>query len=584
MTTAEFSVQRSWHSDRSSPGRWLWSHIRRQPVYVFGVIAGALGNALLAGAPPIYAGQAFNALLADPTNTSALLRAAVLIAVSQIVRGLLQVARNFSSEVIGQRMERDARDEVYASLMGKSMAFHDSYPTGELMARATNDVREINLMFNPGLNLVIGSATFLLVPLVLSPRIDPLLLIAPVGYLLLYVVVTWQYLHELSPATQAVREEFGHMNAALAEAIDGVETVKGSGQEAKETSRFRRSVEGWRRAYVRQGDIEARFIQLLLLGLVQTAALALSLVLYRAGRIDIGGVVAYNGLMLLFGFPTFVGQFAYSQVSSGIASSRRILEVLNARTALDENAGGYDRPMRGAVQFEGVTFAYDGAPVLQDISFRVEPGQTVAIVGQTGSGKSTLTKLINRIYDVSQGRVLVDGVDVRDWDLAALRRQISIIEQDVFLFSRSVADNIGFGMQQATQPMIEMAAHKAQAHDFITSFRDGYATEVGERGVTLSGGQRQRLALARAFLTDPRILILDDSTSAIDSATEDRIQRAIEQAARDRTTFLITHRLSQIRWADLIIVLKQGRIAAIGTHEDLLRQSEAYRNIFASYE
>jgi ATP-binding cassette subfamily B protein len=501
-----------------------------------------------------------------------------------LVRGVLQVGRNFSSEVIGQRLERDARDELYVSLMGKSMQFHDSHPTGELMARATNDVREINLMFNPGLNLVIGSGNFLIVPLILAPRIDPALLIAPTLYLILYVVVTWRYLRELDPATRAVREEFGHMNAALAEAIDGVETVKGAAQEPRETSRFRQAVDRWRTAYVWQGDVEARFIQLLLLVLVQTAALAQSLFIYQAGRISIGDVVAYNGLMLLFGFPTFVGQFAYAQVSSGINSARRILEILNAETALDENVGGYDAPMHGAVAFEGVTFAYNGSPVLQDISFRVEPGQTVAIVGQTGSGKSTVAKLINRIYDTTEGRVLVDGVDVRDWDLAALRRQISIIEQDIFLFSRSVADNIAFGNQAASVAQVEEAAHRAQAHDFITAFRDGYATEVGERGVTLSGGQRQRLALARAFLTDPHILILDDSTSAIDSATEDRIQRAIEQAAANRTTFLITHRLSQIRWADLILVMRQGHIAAVGTHEDLLRQSEAYRNIFASYE
>jgi ATP-binding cassette subfamily B protein len=584
MSLSEFTVQRAWHSDRRSPLRWLWSHVKRNPIYILGVFFGAFGNALLAGVPPVLAGMAFDALLADASDIPALVWATVLIAVSQVVRGLLQIARNFSSEIIGQRLERDARDELYGSLMGKSMSYHDSQPKGELMARATNDVREINLMLNPGLNLVIGSGNFLIVPLIAAPRIDPALLAAPIGYLVLYVIFTWQYLRELDPATRAVRTEFGHMNAALAEAIDGIETVKGNAQEGRETSRFRQAVDAWRTAYVWQGDIEAKFIQLLLLGLVQTAALAHSLYLYQTGAITVGDVVAYNGLMLLFSFPTFVGQFAYAQVSSGINSARRILEVLNAETALDENPTGYCQPMRGALEFRDVTFAYNGAPVLQNISFAVQPGQTLAIVGQTGAGKSTVAKLINRIYDANAGQVFIDGVDVRDWDMAALRRQISIIEQDIFLFSRSVADNIAFGCEDAGLADVEAAAHKAQAHDFITSFRDGYQTEVGERGVTLSGGQRQRLALARAFLTDPRLLILDDSTSAIDSATEDRIQRAIEEAARNRTTILITHRLSQIRWADLIVVLKQGRIAAIGTHEQLLEQSEAYRNIFASYE
>ena len=217
---------------------------------------------------------------------------------------------------------------------------------------------------------------------------------------------------------------------------------------------------------------------------------------------------------------------------------------------------------------------------MQNISFKVKPGQTVAIVGQTGAGKTSLVKLINRTYDTTQGQVLVDGVDVRDWNLAALRSQISMIEQDIFLFSRSVSDNIAFGKPDATQSEIEVAAKSAQADDFIQTFDKGYATVVGERGVTLSGGQRQRLALARAFLTDPHILILDDSTSAIDSATEDKIQRAISNAARGRTTFIITHRLSQIRWADLIIVLRKGKIAAIGTHEELMKTSEAYSRIF----
>jgi ATP-binding cassette subfamily B protein len=214
----------------------------------------------------------------------------------------------------------------------------------------------------------------------------------------------------------------------------------------------------------------------------------------------------------------------------------------------------------------------------------VKPGQTVAIVGQTGSGKTTLTKLINRTYDVNAGRVLVDGIDVRDWNMASLRSQISVIEQDIFMFSRSIADNIRFGKPEATMEEVIEAAQKAQAHEFIMSFPEGYETIVGQRGVTLSGGQRQRLAIARAFITDPPILILDDSTSAIDSATEDRIQKAIWSAAKGRTTLLITHRLSQIRWADHIIVLRKGRVVAQGAHEELLTTSEAYRRIFARYE
>jgi ATP-binding cassette subfamily B protein len=218
---------------------------------------------------------------------------------------------------------------------------------------------------------------------------------------------------------------------------------------------------------------------------------------------------------------------------------------------------------------------------LNGINIKVAAGKTVAIVGQTGSGKTSLAKLINRIYDVTDGKVLVDGVDVREWNLESLRRRISIIEQDIFLFSDSIAQNIAFGKPGATQEEIEVAAKAAQAHEFIVSFKEGYQTVIGERGVTLSGGQRQRLALARAFLTDPRILILDDSTSAIDSATEDKIQQAIFNAAKGRTTIIITHRLSQIRWADLIVVMRQGQISAIGSHDDLMVSSDAYRRIFS---
>ncbi len=594
MTVSEFEVSRDWQADRRGPVRWIISHMARHKLFVVGVFIGAFGNAALAAALPVLLGRAFDAVTAQPPDVRGLTNAAIILAVSQLVRGfILQLARNACSEVIGQRLERDIRDELYASLIGKSTSFHDSQPTGDLMARATNDVRQINLMFNPGLNLVIGSANFLLMPLLVAPSIHPQLLLAPVVYLLAYVFSVRSYLRQLRPAAERVRQRFGEMNTTLAEAIDGIETVKGAAQEEHESARFSRTVTEWRDAYVAQGDLEARFIPLLLLGLVQAAGLIHSLWLLYQGAIGVGDVVSFNGLLLLFGFPTFAAQFAYSRVSSGVASARRILELINTETKLDQNLDGYDAPMRGRVSFEEVTFCYDDAQpcraekvgvVLEEIDFQVEPGQTVALVGQTGSGKSTIAKLISRTYDVDEGRVLIDGVDVRDWNLEALRRQISTIEQDIFLFSRSIAENIAFGCPDATRAEIEAAAQAAQAHEFITSFEEGYETVIGERGATLSGGQRQRLALARAFLTKPAILILDDATSSIDSETEDRIQRAIERAAEGRTTFLITHRLSQIRWADLIVVIRQGRVAATGTHEQLMEESPAYRSIFARYE
>jgi len=571
--------------------RWIWSHTLRHKLFILGVLFGAFSNAALAAAVPILVGQSFDAVGASPADLSALGKAAALIAVSQIVRGGLQLIRNFSAEVIGQRMERDTRDELYTSLLGKSMSFHDLQPTGDVMARATNDVREVNFMFNPGLNLVIGSANFLFMPILVAPSIYPQLILAPLLYLIAYVISVRAYLHQLNPAAQQVRDSFGHMNAVLAEAIEGIETVKAAAQEKRESGRFLRAVTGWRNAYVVQLDIEAMFIPLLLLGLVQAAGLLHSLLLFSAGKIAVGDVVAFNGLLLLFGFPTFAAQWAYSRVASGVASARRILELINAQTDLDQNLEGYKGAMEGTIVLENVSFCYrppgdtcPSEPALENITFRAMPGQTVAIVGQTGSGKSSIAKLINRTYDVDSGDVLIDGVDVRDWNLEALRQQISIIEQDIFLFSRTIAENISFGRPSATREEVEQAARAAQAHDFITNFKDGYDTMVGERGVTLSGGQRQRIALARAFLTEPRILVLDDSTSAIDSATEDRIQRAIERAGANRTMFLITHRLSQIRRADLIVVMRKGQVAAMGNHDQLMVESQAYRNIFARYE
>jgi ATP-binding cassette subfamily B protein len=586
MTTsslsAEFTLPQAYSADRRGPIRWLISHTLRYWPLCITLLVGAISNAALAAVVPIFIGQAFNAIMGSPPDTATLTRLALAIAGTQILRGGLQFGRNFSAELLGQRMERDIRDELYTSLLGKSMTFHSLQPVGDTMARATNDVREINLMFSPGINLVVGSAIFMLMPLINAPRYDPALMITPALYIIAYFLALWQYLRELGPVTAEVRKSFGQLNTRLAEAIDGIETVKGLSQEDNEVSRFKWLARKFRDAFVHQGDIEARFLPLLLLGLANAGGLLHSLILYHQGALDVGDVVAFFGLLQLLGFPTFVSLFSYSQVSLGIASAKRILELINRENDLDQNVSGYSGAMRGEIEFRDVTFSYEfGEPALEGISFKVLPGQTVAIVGQTGTGKTSLVKLVNRTYDVTSGQVMVDGIDVRNWNLEALRRHISIIEQDIFLFSRSIADNIQFGSQDAIQSEIQGVAKAAQADEFISSFPDGYGTVIGERGVTLSGGQRQRLALARAFLTDPRILILDDSTSAIDSDTEDKIQQAIYAAAHGRTTLIITHRLSQIRWADLILVLRQGRLIASGTHEELMRSSEAYRRIFS---
>jgi ATP-binding cassette subfamily B protein len=581
---AEFSMQRTHTSNRSSAARWVWSHARRHGWIMTMLVLGAIGNAALAAVVPVLTGDAFNAMLKPKPDTSVLLPLALTIGISQILRGVLQLGRNFGAELLAQKMERQVRDELYLSLLAKSMTFHNLQPVGDTMARTTNDVREVNYMFSPGVNLVVGSFVFLLMPIFVAGRYHASLILTPVVFIVFYFVFLAKYLKDLAPITDEVRGSFGQMNTHLSESLDGVEVVKGAAQEDAEVDRFVMNAKRVRDAFVKQGDLEGRYVAMLLLGSAYAFGLFHALILFRSGLVDIGAVVAYFGLLRLLEFPTFTSTWAYSQISLGMSSARRILELMNRENNLDQNAQGRVDDIKGEVEFRNVNFnyAFGGAndEVLENISFKVKPGQTVALVGQTGAGKTSLVKLINRTYDTSQGQVLVDGVDVRDWNLAALRSQVSMIEQDIFLFSRSVSDNIAFGKPGADRSEIEAAAKSAQADDFIHSFDKGYETVVGERGVTLSGGQRQRIALARAFMTEPHILILDDSTSAIDSATEDKIQRAISNAARGRTTFIITHRLSQIRWADLIIVLKKGRIAAIGTHDELMKTSDAYSKIF----
>jgi len=585
MTASEFVLPQALRSDRRTPLRWVLSHARRQGWLLILLLVGALGNASLAAVVPVLIGRAFNVMLSATPDLRRIGTLALVIAGSQIGRGLLQLGRNFSAELSAQRVERDIRQELYLSLLGKSMTFHSLQPVGDTMARATNDVRQVNYLFSPGLNLVIGSANFMIVPLFVAPTYHPSLVLVPALYIVAYGLAVAQYLRQLEPVTERVRQTFGTLNARLAEALDGIEVVKGHAREAEEVDGFEARARDVRDASVRQGDIEARFLPLLLLALAEAGAFLHGLLLYRQGLLDIGQVIAFVGLIQLFGFPTYVSLWAYSQLSMGLASAQRILELINRETELDHNPRGHAAPMRGEIEFRDVTFGYTArGPSLEQVTFRVQPGQTVAVVGQTGAGKTSLANLVNRTHDVSAGAVLVDGIDARQWELGALRRQIAIIEQDVFLFSRTIAENIAFGRPGAAQAEIEAAAQAAQAHEFISAFSDGYGTLVGERGVTLSGGQRQRIALARALLSDPRILILDDSTSSIDSATEDQIQRALFQASRGRTTILITHRLSQIRWADLIVVLRRGRLAAAGSHDDLMRTSDAYRRIFTRYE
>jgi ATP-binding cassette subfamily B protein len=461
------------------------------------------------------------------------------------------------------------------------------------MARVTNDVQQTSQIISPGFNFVIESLFSLLVPLIAIMTFDRDLLLVPVIFLGALATTLWRYNRQLRPVAGALRERFGVMNAGLTEAVAGIEVVKGFAQEPEEQRRFSQHARAYRDSFVLQGRIEARSLPLLIYGLAIGLAFGHALTLFLAGRVTVGQVITYMALLNNLRMPMRFLLNVFTIIQQSIASARRVLGLITTETDLDENASGVAKPIVGEIVFHNVDFGYvaenstpaDTNLVLRDISFRAKPGETIAIVGQTGAGKTSLTRLVTRTFDTLAGEVRIDGIDVRDWSLDSLRSQIATIEQDIVLFSRSIADNIAFGARgTATREQIEAAATQAQAHDFIMGFADGYETVVGERGVTLSGGQRQRIAIARAFLADPRILIVDDSTSAIDSNTEDQIQRAMRRILTGRTTLLITHRLAQIMRADQILVLNHGVLVAQGSHDELLASSPLYRQIFVPDE
>jgi ATP-binding cassette, subfamily B, bacterial len=585
LSNSEFTIAGTHRYDYRSPVRWVISHLIRYPSLPVIVVLTGIAEAGLFSVAPVLIGRAFDLMNSPQRSAAALLSIGLLILGVRVAQGLFGLLSAWTIEVLAQRFERDARDELVQSLLGKSQTFHNRQQVGDIMARATNDVRQLNPMVNPGLSLIFNSMLNLVVPIVAIGMLNVQLLAAPLLFSVAFFIALRRYTRQLNPVAGASRGQFGMMNAGLAEAVSGIEVVKAYAQEQQEREKFTLNARRFRDLFVKEGEIRARYLPLLLYGLMFGGGFAHALWLYRQGAFDVGTIVGYMGLLGVLRFPTFISIWTFSLVQMGMAGAGRILQLITAETELDENEAGVTRPIEGGVTFEHVSFGYGDNLILEDLSFSAAPGETIAIVGQTGAGKSTLTKLVNRTYDATAGAVSVDGIDVKEWSLQSLRSQISTIEQDVFLFSRSIADNIAFGAPgTATREQIEQAAREAQAHDFIMSFPEGYDTVIGERGVTLSGGQRQRLAIARAFLTNPRILILDDSTSAIDSATEDQIQRAMRRVLQGRTTLLITHRLSQIRWADRILVLRSGKLVAQGTHEELLQRSAAYRRIFAQYE
>lgn len=585
-TGSEFTVEDAAIYNRTSPLKWVISHLMHLKGWVLLFIVTAFLTELLNAMIPGYTGRAFDTIIEnDSDRLSSLQQIAIALLIIVLARGVFDFVARIGIEVLANSLQRNTREEMFISLLGKSQTFHNRQKVGDIMARATNDIRQMNYMISPGADLILSSMIALVVPLWFMGGIHLDLLIVPFIFMVLFFIALKDYMRRLSPVSDQMRASFGEVNANLNESVRGVEVIKSTGQEIPELGRFSRNARKYRDWSVKQGLVQAWYVPTLIFAVSMAVALLHGVYLQQQGEITVGQLVAYAVLWQQFGFPVHISTFSFSMVQIGMAGARRVLGLINEKTELDQNTGGFVGELQGDIVFENVTFGYEDQPVLENVSFHAKPGETIAIVGETGSGKSTLSKLVNRIFDVSSGRILVDGRDVREWNLDSLRSQISVIEQDVTLFSRSIAENIAFSSGQgATREDVVQAARDAQAHEFIVETEDGYDTVIGERGLTLSGGQRQRLAIARALLNHPRMLILDDSTSAIDSATEDEIQRAMQRLLEGRTTLLITHRLSQIRWSDKVLLIRGGTVEAFGSHDELLGSSPLYRRIFSHYD
>ena len=483
-----------------------------------------------------------------------------------------------------QRTLADIRAAVYDALQRLTFGYHDKSNSGELISRSTTDVARLQDFFYACVFLSVDIGISLIASHWLIFAVNPVLGWIALGTVIPTVTLIGLYASKLQPQWRKVHDLHGEMTTVIQENIAGVRVVKAFAKEANEIEKFR----GKRNAFIDTLNRTINYWAARVPFAQFIFGLSTPLVLWVGGRQvirgempigDLAKVVFY--LMAIGHRMGAVGQFT-NIIQNASASAERILEIVHEPQAI--RSGKRELPGGpGEVEFQNVSFHYTkGRASLNEVSFVAEPGQTVAVVGPTGSGKTTLVNLIPRFYEAASGRVLVDGVDVRDLKLEQLRRSVSVIFQETFLFSATVAENIAYGNPQATREQIEHCAREAQAHDFIAELENGYDTVIGERGVSLSGGQRQRVAIARAFLMNPRILILDDATASIDAKTEHLIQQAIRRLCEGRTTFVIAQRFSTVRHADQIIVLKEGQIVARGAHKELLQQSGFYKEIFES--
>jgi ABC-type multidrug transport system fused ATPase/permease subunit len=499
-------------------------------------------------------------------------------------RAGLMAGRRLLSGRQALAVEMDMRHGLYSHLVRLSFGFYDRHQTGQLMSRATVDLQGVRFFLGYGLIFFFQNAITVISVSVVLLIFNWKLALISLAITPVLVVVAYRYSHVTHPTLREVQQKLADVATVAEENIVGVHVVKSFAQEPQESAKFHARSEAVFQQTVkanRQRALYVPFISWLPL-LAQGAVLLVGARMVTSGELTVGGFVAFNLYLGMLVMPLRSLGMWIGQAQRATASGERIFQVMDEPEEIADRPGAVELPPgAGELRFEDVRFEYlAGRPVLDGVTLDVPAGRTIALIGQTGSGKTTLTSLVPRFYDATGGRVLVDGIDVRDVKLTSLRRAIGVISQDPFLFSASVRENITFGAPDVDDAEVARIAGLAQAAEFVDELPDGYETIIGERGITLSGGQRQRLAIARALAVDPRILILDDATASVDATTEARIRVGLREAMRDRTTLIIAHRLSTIALADEIVVLDEGRIAARGTHDELLETSPVYRDIY----
>jgi len=519
-----------------------------------------------------------------PRDTRALTMFVLAVVLVGLIRAVLMGGRRLISGRQALAVEMDMRQGLYAHLVRLSFGFYDRHQTGQLMSRATVDLQGVRFFLGYGLIFFFQNALTVASVTVVLLFFEWKLALIALAITPVLVVLAYRYSHVSHPTLREVQQKLADVATVAEENIVGVHVVKSFAQEAQERAKFEQRSEAVFAQTIKANRQRALYVPLIswVPLIAQGAVLLIGARMVTNGELTVGGFVAFNLYLGMLVMPLRSLGMWIGQSQRATAAGERIFEVMDAPEEIANRPGAIELPPGGGrLQFESVDFEYmEGRPTLEDVDLDVPAGRTIALIGHTGSGKTTLTSLVPRFYDVTSGRVLVDGVDVRDVTLHSLRRSIGVIPQDPFLFSATVRENISFGAPGLSDEEIERVARLAQAHEFVERLPDGYGTVIGERGITLSGGQRQRLAIARAIAVDPRILILDDATASVDATTEAKIRLGLREAMRGRTTLIIAHRLSTISLADEIVVLDAGRVAARGTHDELLETSQVYRDIY----